>query len=240
MTIRGLRDRVVRLDQRLPHVLRHGSGDQQPVRVPGRGDEVDPEPLQVEDRVSQGLRLEVAPVAPPRGHLPQVKRTSEKRPDVRGGRQGGESLSPKHQVLPLAARQGGIPREPDPFAAARLLAQTAEDAPPEVDRLPLRVDRFRRARLRARFGDVSGPEGVPDHRLTAKRRRKVRRRQVYGHVSRPRSLPYRFQHAMPLYKSAPEYDRLKLLLHTGKSEMTFFWTANDSPGQFRNDGSTTL
>ncbi len=42
------------------------------------------------------------------------------------------------------------------------------------------------------------------------------------------------------YRSLPEYDRLKLLLMTGKSGMMLPGTACARPGQFRKLGSVTL
>ena len=42
------------------------------------------------------------------------------------------------------------------------------------------------------------------------------------------------------HKSCPQYERLKLLLHTGKSEIAWFLSAICSPAQLWNDGSTIL
>ena len=42
------------------------------------------------------------------------------------------------------------------------------------------------------------------------------------------------------YKSKPQYDRLKLLLHSGKSEICWSRKAIANPAQLWNDGSTTL
>src|SRR5262249_34477505 len=42
------------------------------------------------------------------------------------------------------------------------------------------------------------------------------------------------------YRSCPQYDRLKLLLHSGKSEICCPRRAIASPAQLWNDGSTTL
>src|SRR6266581_5298918 len=48
------------------------------------------------------------------------------------------------------------------------------------------------------------------------------------------------KHRWPPYKSFPAYERLKLLLISGKSGMMFPKTANWMAGQFTNDGSRTL
>src|SRR5713226_6662480 len=40
------------------------------------------------------------------------------------------------------------------------------------------------------------------------------------------------------YKSCPQYDKLKLLLHSGKSEICWFRIAIATPAQLWNDGST--
>src|SRR5262249_32121333 len=42
------------------------------------------------------------------------------------------------------------------------------------------------------------------------------------------------------YKSCPQYDRLKLLLHSGKSEICWLRSASARPIQLWNDGSITL
>ena len=42
------------------------------------------------------------------------------------------------------------------------------------------------------------------------------------------------------YKSKPQYERLKLLLQSGKSEMACPRNASASPVQLWNDGSTIL
>ncbi len=42
------------------------------------------------------------------------------------------------------------------------------------------------------------------------------------------------------YRSCPQYERLKLLLHSGKSEICWSRSAIASPIQLWNDGSTTL
>ena len=199
----GLRDRVVRLDQRLPHVLRHGARDQEPVRVPGRGDEVDPEPLQVEDRVAQRLRLEVAPVAPPGGHLPQVERPAEQGAQVGRSRGVAWHRPAQDEMLTFSPREARILRKADPLAAARLLAQTAEDAPPEVHRLFLRVDGVRGARLRARLGNVSHPECFAEYRHPPERCREVPRSQTDGDLSRADPLQDGFNHRFPLTGPPP-------------------------------------
>src|SRR5947208_9061748 len=44
----------------------------------------------------------------------------------------------------------------------------------------------------------------------------------------------------PGHKSCPQYDRLKLLLHTGKSEIGWLRRAICRPAQLWNEGSTIL
>jgi hypothetical protein len=64
------------------HVPRDGSGHEEKVGVPGARDEVDPEALQVEQRIGRGSDFELAPVAAPCVDLPDVQRAPKQAADT--------------------------------------------------------------------------------------------------------------------------------------------------------------
>ena len=75
--------RLVRLPERHLHVARDRAGDQQQVRVPGRGDEVDAEALDVVDGTREAADLELAAVAGSGIDLPDRERPAEQAPRPR-------------------------------------------------------------------------------------------------------------------------------------------------------------
>ena len=76
-TRRGLRHRLVRAPGRVLQVPGHDPRDQQQVRMAGRGDEVDPQALDVVVRVEQRGDLPVAAVARPGVQVPDVERATQ-------------------------------------------------------------------------------------------------------------------------------------------------------------------
>jgi len=90
----GIRDRLVGLLQGKFHVLRDGSGNHEPVGMPGRCDELDAEAGEVEDDVVQCLKLQVAPAAAPRADRSQFEGTPKEFSHVLVQRLGQLKLFP--------------------------------------------------------------------------------------------------------------------------------------------------
>ena len=68
----------VGLEQAEAHIFRDGARYEDPVGVPWRGDELDPEPPQVPSYGSENVGIGFAGIAPARADLAQFQRSSEK------------------------------------------------------------------------------------------------------------------------------------------------------------------
>ena len=144
MTIFGGGKRLVGLLQRQPHVLRHRAGDQQPVGVARRGDELDAEAAQVEADGAEHVDVGLAGVAAAGADLPQLERA----PGT-----AGASACRARRARRQASRRPG----PGPPALARGQAVVSR-----VNRMaPCRAGRRTRAQKRHRPRSKRDPAPSP-------------------------------------------------------------------------------
>ena len=156
-----------------------------------------------------------------------------------------QRLAAQDEVLPRAGCEPMIPAEGERSRRARLGAVGAEQAPAEVD-----LDRGARGAAdgprRTRRDTVGALPRARDTSTTGRPRNRSlsagglpRGYRVVLNPCRIRSVSIVRIVPCP-YRSCPQYERLKLLLQSGKSEIWPSRMASASPSQLWNDGSTTL
>lgn len=146
--------RLVRFLKRELHVLSHRAGDQEAIGVPGRGDELNAEPAEIEDDRPEHIDVDLAAVTSSRAHLPEPERPPEQAEHF-------VVELPRQRLLGGVADQKSGTRvggqaifagELNPAGGAGVLALAAEEASSQIyDRIPLRYpDRIRRTGVQAR------------------------------------------------------------------------------------------
>ncbi len=201
------------------------------VGVAGRGDELDAEPAQVEDDGAEHVQVGLAGVAAAGAHLAQLERAAEE--PARSSRRGPPRASasrpsydevvagPRGEAVVLAVADRALGAGLDAVGAEQAAAQVEPEAP-LVER-----DGVGRAGLGAGAAAVRALGRVDDRQAAEA----VRQERRLGRVrDRPVALPAGAREmrleawTFPRrYRSWPQYDRLKLLLHSGKSEIC--WSA---------------
>ena len=121
MTIFGAGHGVVGLAQREPHVLGDRAGDEQPVGVARRGDELDAEPAEVPAHRVQHVDVELAGVAAAGAHLAQLERAAEqlaqlaprapRRARARWSGRDDQVLAASHREAVVVCRRRARPRD---------------------------------------------------------------------------------------------------------------------------------
>src|SRR6266446_5321645 len=109
-----IRHRIVRRPQGRTHVGADGPGDHDAVSMTRGGDELHPEPGEVEDHVAQCHQLRLAAVAASGGYRAQPERPAEEAaaPLVQGPSQL-HFAGPRAETLPGRAGHPELPREAD-------------------------------------------------------------------------------------------------------------------------------
>ena len=198
--------------------------------------------------VPRTFRSASAALPPPALDLAELERAAEEPAHLllQGLRQLQLLPAPEDQVLPGPRGQAVVLGVADRPFRTGLDAVGAEEAAAQVEPEALVVarDGVGRAGLGAGAAAVRALRLV-EHGQAAEavgQRGRLARRIGDRPVALPEALPNDGEHGRSLgdYRSWPQYERLKLLLHSGKSEICWSRSAIARPVQLWNDGSTIL
>ena len=224
----------------LGHVGGDWSREDEAVGVARGGDPVDAPAAHVKVDVGAGVELELAAVAAAGGDLAQLERAAEQLLEGGGGDEGGEGAVAVAADEGLARGAGHLEvvAEGELVVGADVGALATEHAEAEVEAEGVQGNGAGRAEVAA-GGAALAAGGLGDVWEAAEALR-----AGGAHVGD--ELPALgaadadgVQHGSS-QRSVPAYDRSKLLLQIGKSEISLLRTARARPNQFCSDGSWTL
>src|SRR6059036_94138 len=122
------RDSVVGLLERQPHVLRHGSRNEQPIRMPRGRDELNAKPPKIEHDGIEHVDVRLTRITATRADLPEFERAAKETPGLLIERPRELASFPcHHQLSTRPGPESVFPRETNRPSGTGLLTVRAEE-----------------------------------------------------------------------------------------------------------------